>query len=344
MRCLKLVIGIVVAVVLAGCHDAPDFKDDNRGNFEALFSAIDEHYCFFEEKGIDWDSVGAAYRAEISSETDAYELFDICARMLDELKDGHVNLSAPFNTSYYRKWWSDYPQDFNLRTLEQYYLGFDWESSGGLIYKQIGEQTGYIYIPSFASAISGTKLDYALYRFKDCKALVIDVRDNGGGMLTNVKTLVGRFISKETSGGFISHKTGPGHNDFSKPYPISYEPADKGVKWLRPVIVLTNRSTFSAANDFVAAMKGLDGVTIVGAKTGGGGGLPFTSEMPNGWTVRFSACPITDRYGNSTESGIEPDSGCEVHASAEELASGRDAIMDFAIALSEQRSERMCRR
>ena len=46
--------------------------------------------------------------------------------MLDELKDGHVNLSSSFNTSYYRRWWSDYPQDFNFRTLQQYYLGFDY--------------------------------------------------------------------------------------------------------------------------------------------------------------------------------------------------------------------------
>ena len=90
-------------------------------------------------------------------------------------------------------------------------------------------------------------------------------------MLTNIDVLVGRLITREISGGFIRHKTGPGHNDFSEPFEIRYKPAEESrVKWLKPVIVLTNRSCFSSANDFVATVKGLDSIWIVGAKTGGG--------------------------------------------------------------------------
>ena len=80
-------------------------------------------------------------------------------------------------------------------------------------------------------------------------------------------------------------------------------------------------------------MKDLPNVRIVGAKTGGGGGMPFTSEMPIGWSVRFSACPILDAKGNVIENGIDPSPGCEVHAPEEELAQGRDAILEFAIDL-----------
>ncbi len=193
-----------------------------------------------------------------------------------------------------------------------------------------------MYYPSFSSGISQTSLDYVLAWLYDCNVLIIDIRDNGGGLLTNIDVLVGRLITREISGGFIRHKTGPGHNDFSEPFEIRYKPAEESrVKWLKPVIVLTNRSCFSSANDFVATVKGLDSIWIVGAKTGGGGGLPFSSELPNGWGVRFSACPITDRNGRSTEYGIAPDEGCEVHATAEELAQGRDAILDFAIRKAE---------
>lgn len=256
--------------------------------------------------------------------------------MLDELKDGHVNLSSSFNTSYYRRWWSDYPQDFNFRTLQQYYLGFDYQTTSGIIYKKLSDKVGYMYYPSFSSGISQTSLDYVLAWLYDCNVLIIDIRDNGGGLLTNIDVLVGRLITREISGGFIRHKTGPGHNDFSEPFEIRYKPAEESrVKWLKPVIVLTNRSCFSSANDFVATVKGLDSIWIVGAKTGGGGGLPFSSELPNGWGVRFSACPITDRNGRSTEYGIAPDEGCEVHATAEELAQGHDAILDFAIRKAE---------
>ena len=101
--------------------------------------------------------------------------------------------------------------------------------------------------------------------------------------------------------------------------------------WDGQIVVLTNRSCFSAANNFVSVMKDLPNVTIVGAKTGGGGGMPFTSELPIGWSIRFSACPILDAKGNVIENGIDPSPGCEVHAPAEELAKGKDAILDFAI-------------
>ncbi len=327
---------LVAAVCLSACHDAPEYKDDPYGNFDALTAIVGERYCFFAEKGIDWDATCREYRTRVSPNTNSFELFEICSELLDELHDGHVNLSSRFNTSYYRKWWSDYPQDFNLRTLQQYYLDFDYMQTSGISYKMLTNEIGYMYYPSFSSGISSTSLDYILAILYDSKGLIIDIRNNGGGMLTNINTLVGRFIDRKTIGGYIRHKTGPAHDAFSDPYPIEYEPASdtEHVKYMgKPIIVLTNRSCFSAANDFVAVMKTLPNVRIVGARTGGGGGLPFSSELPNGWSVRFSACPINDNDDRSTEFGIDPSPGCEVHCSDEELAAGKDAILDFAISL-----------
>ena len=324
----------IFSLLVCSCHDEPEYKDDIKGNFDALADIMDAHYCFFKDKDIDWQSVVAKYREQITEETTSFELFFLCAQMLDELKDGHVNLASRYSTSYYRRWWSDYPQDFNIRTLEEYYLEFNWLSTSGIIYKQLPGEIAYIYYPSFSSTISETSLDYILAILANSRGLIIDIRDNGGGALTNINTLVGRFIEEPYIGGYIMHKTGPGHDDFSEPYPMKYEPAPSGrVKWSGDIVVLTNRSCFSAANNFVSVMKGLPNVKIVGAKTGGGGGLPFTSELPIGWSIRFSACPILDAEGNEIENGIDPSPGCEVHASDEELAEGRDAILDFAIDL-----------
>ena len=115
---------------------------------------------------------------------------------------------------------------------------------------------------------------------------------------------------------------------------MKYEPAGENhVVWDKPIAVLTNRSCYSAANDFVAVMKELDNVKIIGARTGGGGGMPFTYALPIGWTLRFSTCPMADVTGRSIESGIDPSPGCEVHAPDEELAQGKDAILDFAISM-----------
>ena len=92
--------------------------------------------------------------------------------------------------------------------------------------------------------------------------------------------------------------------------------------------VLTNRAVYSAANEFVKYMKCFPNVIIVGDRTGGGAGMPFSSELPNGWSVRFSACPMYDKDGESTEFGIDPD--YNVGLSQDDLLKGEDTIIERA--------------
>lgn len=318
--------------VATSCHELPDYDNDQRGNFDALWQIIDQHYCFFAEKEIDWNEVYSRYSPRISDRMSPEELFSVCAEMLDELQDGHVNLSAPFNTSYYRKWWSDYPQNYDERLVQQYYFNFNYNSTGAIDYGILEENIGYMRYPSFEYGIGEGNLDAVLNHVATCDGLIIDVRDNGGGNLTNVETLVARFINKRTLVGYISHKTGPGHDQFSEPRAFHYNPATGGhLLWSKPVVVLTNRSTYSAANNFVSIMKLLPQVYIVGATTGGGSGLPFSSELPCGWAVRLSACSVLDATGASTEGGVDPTDGCAVDLDPVAALSGSDTMLDRAI-------------
>jgi C-terminal processing protease CtpA/Prc len=93
-------------------------------------------------------------------------------------------------------------------------------------------------------------------------------------------------------------------------------------------MLLTNRQVFSAANEFVKYMKQCPNVTVVGDHTGGGAGLPFSSSLPNGWGVRFSACPMYDVNKQSTEHGIAPD--VNVQLSPDDLLKGEDTIIETA--------------
>jgi len=322
----------LAGIFLAGCHDIDDYSESPHGVFEQLWKIIDEHYCFFEQKEIDWNEVHARYAPRISDKMTGEELFDVCAQMLEELRDGHTNLSSPFATSYYRKWWSDYPQNYDARLVQQYYFNFNYRSLGGMDYGILPQNIGYMHYSSFTYGIGEGNLDAILAYCASCDGLIIDVRDNGGGSISNVETLVGRFITARFEAGTICHKNGPGHDDFSEPYPFYFNPAPKGrIMWGKPTVVLCNRSTFSAANNFVSVMKYLPNVTVVGATTGGGSGMPFSSELSNGWGVRFSASPVRDPEGHLTEFGVDPHEGCQVDMDPLAALEGRDTMLDFAI-------------
>ena len=329
-RFVNITLSIVSLLALAACHDVKQWDNDPYGNFDALWTIIDEHYCFFAYKDVDWQQVGQRYRAKLSKDMTQQELFDVCSHMLMELRDGHTNLISSTDVSRY--WiWEQYPENFSLRVVTENYLNFDYKNTSGIRYQILPQNIGYMYYGSFSNAIGEGNLDAILYYLSSSDGLIIDVRSNGGGYLPHVETLVSRFISERTYAGAISHKTGPGHDDFSEPYHFYYKPAHGRIHYTKPVVVLANRASFSATNNFVSIMKSLQNVTVIGDVTGGGSGLPITNELPCGWTVRFSSCSITDPAGNITEFGTEPD--IRVDITAEDAAAGRDTILETAIGL-----------
>ncbi len=327
-------LAMLSSFTFSGCHSVESWDNDFYGNFDALWTIIDEHYCFFNDKDVDWEAIGQKYRSEIDTEWDSRMFFNHCASMLDELRDGHTNLISWFDVSYYNKWWSDYPQNFDLRLIEEHYLDFDYSSGSGFIYKYLEDKkVGYARYASFSSSVSDSFVDMMLLTMKEADGLILDIRNNGGGDVSNVEKLVSHFINERIKAGYITHKTGPAHNDFSEPYAFYVDPATPHVRWLKPVIILTNRSTFSAANNFVAVMRNLPHVVIMGATTGGGAGMPFSSELPCGWGVRFSASPLYDSNMVLTENGIPPTPGAEVDLDPELALQGIDTMIEYAISL-----------
>lgn len=311
----------------SSCFEEKKFSDTQSGNFEALWKILDENYCFFQYKNINWDSIHTVYAARISENMSDEALFSVCADMLSELKDGHVNLVSTYNLARNWSWKEDYPDNFDEK-VQKNYLGTDYYIAGGLDYKILDDNIGYVYYESFSDNFSDSNLDQIISRMSICKGIIIDVRNNGGGFLTNSNKLASRFFSKKTLVEYIRHKTGIGHNDFSNPYPIYIEPSTRINFLEKPVIVLTNRSCFSSTNDFVNAMTYADHCTIVGDSTGGGSGFPFSSELPNGWSVRFSSSPTTNAKDEQIEFGIAPNYSVDMTQS--DMNKGIDSIIEKA--------------
>ena len=316
----------VLPFVLGGCIREDEYDNSPAGNFEALWKLIDEHYCYLDYKGIDWDSIYNVYSPQISDDMGDDALFEVLGNMLAELKDGHVNLYSAWNTARYWDWYLDYPRNYSEELIEQY-LGRGYRIGGGAKYTIFTDNIGYVSYPDFSAAIGDGNLDEMLLYLGMCNGLIIDVRNNGGGNLTTSSQLAARFTNERVLTGYIQHKTGPGHSDFSDPEPLYIDPSD-GVRWQKPVVVLTNRHSYSATNDFVNAMRCFSQVTLMGDRTGGGGGMPFSSELPNGWGVRFSASPTLDVDGQHIEDGIDPD--IHVDMTDEDKAQGLDTIIEEA--------------
>lgn len=331
-KILAALFAVCLVMSTSGCHEIEEYPNTGSGNFEQLWKLFDEHYCFFEERGIDWDSIYRVYQPRAAKCGTTQALFVVCTDMLDNLQDGHVNLSAWFQTYYYREWWSNYPQNYNERIVQENYLHFNYRQLGVASFGILPGNIGYLRIPTFEGGLGEGNLNAIFAHLYTTYGLVIDVRDNGGGLMDNVETVARRFRQGRHLAGYIKHKNGPGHNDFSEPYAYYYEAPAYAQMWTKPVVVLANRSTFSAANNFVSVMKHVPGVTVMGSTTGGGSGMPMSYELPCGWGVRMSACPLLDAEGRCSEFGVDPTEGYAIDITATDLAAGRDPILDAAIA------------
>ena len=184
-RLFYTLIAILVLIPLNSCHDQVEWDNDPYGNFDALWSILDEHYCFFAYKDVDWQAVKAKYRCKIHDDITNRELFDLCSDMLKELQDGHTNLISSFDVSRY--WiWEQYPINYDERLIDEHYLNFNYRRASGIKYQILGNNFAYMYYGDFASGIGDGNLDIILNNLAASDGLIIDVRNNGGGYLTNV--------------------------------------------------------------------------------------------------------------------------------------------------------------
>lgn len=327
---------IFSAMLLTACVDEEQFSNTPEGNMEALWKLIDEHYCFLDYKaetiGLDWNEVHGRYGKMVHRGMTSAQMHEVLCNMLSELRDGHVNLYSAADIGRYWSWKDDYPANLDVE-LRDAYLGENYRIASGLQYRILDDNIGYIVYSSFSSGIGEGNIAEVLHYLRLCSGLIIDVRGNGGGQLDYEQRLASHFTNERILVGYRAHKTGPGHSDFSSLMEEYLEPS-RTVRWQKPVIVLTNRSCYSATNTFVRDMLCCPNVRTLGDRTGGGGGMPFTGDLPCGWLVRFSACPQYDKEKHHIEFGIPASIPCELKA--EDVARGYDTLIETARALLKQ--------
>jgi len=338
-------IASILIVVLYGCDSMifePDPENTPGNNFELFWKDFDRYYAQFSLRHIDWDSVYALYRPQVSPSTSDRHLFDIFSNIVLGINDMHVNLYTPLGDV---SWKSMIPAAYpSMRIIN----AGKYVQSGPPQNTVIGFRTGqdptigYMWIQTFVGQGEGLSLgdprylmiDEVLSRWKNMKGIIIDVRWNGGGNSINAETVAGRFADESRVYAYHRQKVGPGKADFSSWKSLSIEPKGS-YQFLKPVVVLTSRATSSAAEMFVMAMQVLPNVTIVGDTTGGGVGNPVFRELPNGWTYRLSTEMEADAQGRIIEGvGVFPD--VPVLTTPADSANGIDTMLEKGIDIIKQ--------
>jgi hypothetical protein len=321
---------ILLSLSLFSCQDTflgSDPPGTPRDNFESLWKTLDEKYSYFAYKHVNWNEVYRKYSPKIYNSMSDIQLFNVLFQMLSELRDSHVNLVSPFNVSRYETQFISSPVNYDENLLKNY-LKSDYYVTGPLKHQFLNSGTiGYIRYSSFEDEVSPGNIDFVISRFLNTKGIIIDVRSNGGGSISNVFTLCSRFTDKKRQMYTSYIKNGPGHEDFSGPNYVYMSPS--AVNFTGKVCVLTNRDCYSATSFFVLAMRNLPNVTIVGDTTGGGLGAPTGAELPNGWGYRFSCSRTLSPSGENFEDGVPPDVAINISASDEQKK--KDSIIEEAI-------------
>lgn len=196
----------------------------------------------------------------------------------------------------------------------------------------------YLQVNEFETDAGFKRFVAAFDSIKTTSALVIDLRQNGGGnsgngwrilgYLTDQPFLVGRYQSRTYSA--VGRARGEG---------IRFEPVDTANIWsaaggqklyTKPVAVLISGETFSAAEDFCSAYVGLKRGALVGEATGGSTGQPLAFSLPGGIMARV--CTKRDAYPDGTEwngLGILPT--LPVRPTVAALQAGRDPVLEAAL-------------
>ena len=331
-KLFKFILAFAFVLTLSSCEKAffeEDLaSDDPFANFEYLWNECNERYSYFDLKGINWDDVKVKYSAKLYKGMSEDSLFKVLGGMLTELRDDHTNLISNFNVS---RFGVDYlgQDNFDWRIVTENYLNKNnYYITGPFAHNFLANnQIGYVRFAEFTGTVDADNLDFVLNRYKDTKGLILDLRENGGGAITDVFNILSRFVETKTLVYYSRIKSGKGRDEFSEPEPSYVTPFD-GIRYKNKVAVLVDRGTYSAGSFTSLATKAIDNMILIGDTTGGGLGLPNGGELPNGWTYRFSISQsLTLDKMPDYENGVPPD--IKVLRNPNELT--KDAILERAI-------------
>jgi carboxyl-terminal processing protease len=194
----------------------------------------------------------------------------------------------------------------------------------------------YVALNTFGDDKAADGFIAAFDEIAKSSALVIDLRNNGGGnsdvgyrvlaTLTDKPFQTSKWATREYRPTYRAwNRAMPNHEVLPDPWPV-----DAARQYAKPVAVLISGATYSAAEDFMVAFVSMKRGPIVGQATGGSSGQPLKLQLPGGGMARI--CTKADTYPDGRAwvgVGIQPT--MKVAPPVADLRRGTDTVLEAAL-------------
>jgi len=305
--------------------------NDPENNFELFWQDFDEHYGLFTVRGWDWDSIYTEFRPQVTAQTTDEELFAVFRSMVDYLDDSHTFVYWPGQDFFSGNSADDdrIVAEFSLPLILEQLDIIDSSSAEGYVYGNLRDRNvGYLYL----AGIEIDDLSFGDQLLQDIggkDALIIDLRNNTGGDDNVGAALAGRFADRTELAYTVQERSGPEHDDFAPRRDYFLRPAGPA-QYEKPVVILTDHITVSAAEVMLIYFKMLPRVTQIGTFTSGDfSDTGMRRFLPNGMQYQYSIMKFLLPDGTHLDGkGHAPD--IAVRNTEAEVSAGTDRVLQRA--------------
>lgn len=310
---------LIVSISLFLCINSFSQNNNPVLNYDYFVTCLKEHYGLFPYKNIKWDSLSTYYSRFVTDKTSSDSLFFTICKLASNLRDKHLwidNEKYAYNYSLGKVMLSKQVDsvfasrqtDKDLvksKYLNNKYYAF---KINNFLFGKIGSHIGYLSIDRFDGDVH--KVDSAVTNIikalSDCNYLIIDIRNNIGGTDSSALTVANHFVKTGKCYQISKIRKGNKENTYSDP--VYWNTSVQNVSFNKPVAVLINRYSISAAETFSLALKGQEHIKFLGEPSAGAFSDSEDAYLPNSWHFTYSIGVWTDCNGILwEEKGIPPD-------------------------------------
>jgi carboxyl-terminal processing protease len=185
--------------------------------------------------------------------------------------------------------------------------------------EQLENNISYIRLNSFISQNAAIEMEDAVLNARKADAIILDIRNNYGGLLPNAVSISNIFVDKGSIIVSIIDRKGKKKDIHA----IAKALTDQ------PLIILINGASASASEILSGALKDHHRAILIGEKTFGKGMVQKIFDLPDGSGINVTVSKYLTPTGKDiNKKGIQPD--IEIELTLEDLKNGVDVQLEEA--------------